>query len=154
MGKMRIKVVFNPASSCPRFMSAFGNLHFSENGSIFLLSKGSQNRAAPPACGCLNVVFQSSWDRCVCVWLWSSSRKQGLESLSLQSSLTMCFCPQGTLCGGVEQFDCCLRKTIYKNKFEMTYVGPSQVGEYLMRYENGMFARTRHVWSSAPLVWS
>ncbi|XP_071273312.1 intraflagellar transport protein 172 homolog isoform X1 [Agelaius tricolor] len=33
----------------------------------------------------------------------------------------------GTLCGGVEQFDCCLRKTIYKNKFEMTYVGPSQV---------------------------
>nr|XP_020664000.1 intraflagellar transport protein 172 homolog [Pogona vitticeps] len=33
----------------------------------------------------------------------------------------------GTLCGGVEQFDCCLRRTIYKNKFEMTYVGPSQV---------------------------
>ncbi|XP_072782279.1 intraflagellar transport protein 172 homolog isoform X2 [Taeniopygia guttata] len=33
----------------------------------------------------------------------------------------------GTLCGGVEQFDCCLRKTIYKNKFEITYVGPSQV---------------------------
>lgn len=37
--------------------------------------------------------------------------------------------PQGTLCGGVEQFDCCLRRSIYKNKFEMTYVGPSQVGE-------------------------
>ncbi|KAM4772549.1 intraflagellar transport protein 172 homolog [Rhinophrynus dorsalis] len=33
----------------------------------------------------------------------------------------------GTLCGGVEQFDCCLRRAIYKNKFEMTYVGPSQV---------------------------
>ncbi|XP_043365854.1 intraflagellar transport protein 172 homolog isoform X3 [Dermochelys coriacea] len=33
----------------------------------------------------------------------------------------------GTLCGGVEQFDCCLRRSIYKNKFEMTYVGPSQV---------------------------
>ncbi|XP_062344303.1 intraflagellar transport protein 172 homolog isoform X2 [Cinclus cinclus] len=33
----------------------------------------------------------------------------------------------GTLCGGVEQFDCCLRRTIYKNKFEITYVGPSQV---------------------------
>ncbi|KAI1241384.1 hypothetical protein IHE44_0009870 [Lamprotornis superbus] len=32
----------------------------------------------------------------------------------------------GTLCGGVEQFDCCLRRTIYKNKFEITYVGPSQ----------------------------
>lgn len=33
----------------------------------------------------------------------------------------------GTLCGGVEQFDCCLRRSLYKNKFEMTYVGPSQV---------------------------
>uniref|UniRef100_UPI003AACFFE7 intraflagellar transport protein 172 homolog isoform X1 n=1 Tax=Centroberyx gerrardi TaxID=166262 RepID=UPI003AACFFE7 len=33
----------------------------------------------------------------------------------------------GTLCGGVEQFDCCLRRNIYKNKFEMTYVGLSQV---------------------------
>lgn len=34
---------------------------------------------------------------------------------------------QGTLCGGVELFDCCLRRSIYKNKFEMTYVGLSQV---------------------------
>lgn len=33
----------------------------------------------------------------------------------------------GTLCGGVELFDCCLRRSIYKNKFEMTYVGLSQV---------------------------
>ncbi|EDV25844.1 uncharacterized protein TRIADDRAFT_24195 [Trichoplax adhaerens] len=33
----------------------------------------------------------------------------------------------GTLCGGVELFDCCLRRSVYKNKFEMTYVGPSQV---------------------------
>ncbi|KAE8286539.1 Intraflagellar transport protein 172-like protein [Larimichthys crocea] len=33
----------------------------------------------------------------------------------------------GTLCGGVELFDCCLRRTIYKNKFEITYVGLSQV---------------------------
>ncbi|XP_064911402.1 intraflagellar transport protein 172 homolog isoform X1 [Columba livia] len=33
----------------------------------------------------------------------------------------------GTLCGGVEQFDCCLRRSVYKNKFEMMYVGPSQV---------------------------
>ncbi|KAM8953335.1 intraflagellar transport protein 172 homolog [Pelodytes ibericus] len=33
----------------------------------------------------------------------------------------------GSLCGAVEQFDCCLRRTIYKNKFEITYVGPSQV---------------------------
>ncbi|CAO2602777.1 Fibronectin type III domain-containing protein 4 [Lemmus lemmus] len=34
---------------------------------------------------------------------------------------------QGTLCGGVEQFHCCLRRSIVKNKFELTYVGPSQV---------------------------
>ncbi|XP_067274021.1 intraflagellar transport protein 172 homolog [Pseudorasbora parva] len=33
----------------------------------------------------------------------------------------------GTLCGGVEMFDCCLRRSIYKNKFEMIYVGLSQV---------------------------
>lgn len=33
----------------------------------------------------------------------------------------------GTLCGGVEQFDCCLRRSLYKNKFEITYVGLSQV---------------------------
>lgn len=34
---------------------------------------------------------------------------------------------QGTLCGSVELFDCCVKKAIYKNKFEMTYVGLSQV---------------------------
>uniref|UniRef100_A0A803W460 Uncharacterized protein n=1 Tax=Ficedula albicollis TaxID=59894 RepID=A0A803W460_FICAL len=58
----------------------------------------------------------------------------------------------------IEQFDCCLRRTIYKNKFEITYVGPSQVREYLMRYDirdgSGMFTRARHVWSSAPMVCS
>ena len=34
---------------------------------------------------------------------------------------------QGTLCGAVELFDCCLRRVMYKDKFEMTYVGLSQV---------------------------
>ena len=34
---------------------------------------------------------------------------------------------QGSLCGAVELFDCCLRRVLYKNKFEMTYVGLSQV---------------------------
>ncbi|XP_074541957.1 intraflagellar transport protein 172 homolog [Halichoeres trimaculatus] len=33
----------------------------------------------------------------------------------------------GTVCGGVELFDCCLRRNFYKNKFEITYVGLSQV---------------------------
>lgn len=34
---------------------------------------------------------------------------------------------QGTLCGATELYDCCLRKTTYKGKFEFNYVGPSQV---------------------------
>ncbi|XP_076128236.1 intraflagellar transport protein 172 homolog [Alosa pseudoharengus] len=33
----------------------------------------------------------------------------------------------GTLCGAVELFDCCLRRILYKNKFEIIYVGLSQV---------------------------
>jgi intraflagellar transport protein 172 len=33
----------------------------------------------------------------------------------------------GALCGNVELFDCALRRTVYQNKFEMTYVGLSQV---------------------------
>ncbi|RUS80517.1 hypothetical protein EGW08_011738 [Elysia chlorotica] len=32
----------------------------------------------------------------------------------------------GTLCGGLEMFDCCLKRTLYKNKFEITHVGVSQ----------------------------
>ncbi|XP_076441140.1 intraflagellar transport protein 172 homolog [Babylonia areolata] len=32
----------------------------------------------------------------------------------------------GTLCGGVELFDCSLKKTIVRNKFEITHVGLSQ----------------------------
>jgi intraflagellar transport protein 172 len=33
----------------------------------------------------------------------------------------------GALCGGVDVFECSLKKVIYRNKFEMNYVGPSQV---------------------------
>jgi len=33
----------------------------------------------------------------------------------------------GSLCGGVELFESVLRRSVWKNKFEMTYVGPSQV---------------------------
>ncbi|KAI9137410.1 hypothetical protein BKA69DRAFT_1032603 [Paraphysoderma sedebokerense] len=33
----------------------------------------------------------------------------------------------GTLCGAVEMFDCCLRRSRYRGKFEFTYVSPSQV---------------------------
>ncbi|KAJ9575458.1 hypothetical protein L9F63_007663, partial [Diploptera punctata] len=33
----------------------------------------------------------------------------------------------GALCGAVEMFESVLKRTLWKNKFEMTYVGPSQV---------------------------
>ena len=33
----------------------------------------------------------------------------------------------GTLCGAVELFDCALKRTIYKGKFEFTHIGPTQV---------------------------
>lgn len=33
----------------------------------------------------------------------------------------------GSLCGCVELFDCCLKKVMYKNRFEISHVGPSQV---------------------------
>ncbi|KAI9201990.1 uncharacterized protein BJ171DRAFT_584638 [Polychytrium aggregatum] len=33
----------------------------------------------------------------------------------------------GSMCGAVELFDCCLRRSKYKGKFEFTYVSPSQV---------------------------
>ena len=46
---------------------------------------------------------------------------------------------KGTLCGGVELFDCCLRRSVYKNKFEMTYVGLSQVGSYLLYVKLHLF---------------
>ncbi|XP_040282805.1 intraflagellar transport protein 172 homolog [Bufo bufo] len=63
--------------------------------------------------------------------LWEESRPKDIPNLYSITALAwkrdgsrLC---AGTLCGGVEQFDCCLRRSIYKNKFEMTYVGPSQV---------------------------
>ncbi|RTG85468.1 intraflagellar transport protein 172 [Schistosoma bovis] len=33
----------------------------------------------------------------------------------------------GTYCGGVDIFDCCMKKKLYKKIFELNYVGPSQV---------------------------
>uniref|UniRef100_A0A672FWM1 Intraflagellar transport protein 172 homolog n=1 Tax=Salarias fasciatus TaxID=181472 RepID=A0A672FWM1_SALFA len=63
--------------------------------------------------------------------LWDEAKPKEIENLYSVTSLEwkkdgsrLC---AGTLCGGVELFDCCLRRSIYKNKFEMTYVGLSQV---------------------------
>ncbi|XP_027896583.1 intraflagellar transport protein 172 homolog [Xiphophorus couchianus] len=62
---------------------------------------------------------------------WDEARPKEISNLYTITSLAwkrdgsrLC---AGTLCGGVELFDCCLRRAIYKNKFEMTYVGLSQV---------------------------
>uniref|UniRef100_A0A5F9DTR7 Intraflagellar transport 172 n=1 Tax=Oryctolagus cuniculus TaxID=9986 RepID=A0A5F9DTR7_RABIT len=63
--------------------------------------------------------------------IWEEARPKEIANLYTITALAwkrdgsrLC---TGTLCGGVEQFDCCLRRSIYKNKFELTYVGPSQV---------------------------
>ncbi|XP_061785815.1 intraflagellar transport protein 172 homolog [Nerophis lumbriciformis] len=63
--------------------------------------------------------------------VWDEARPKEITNLYTITSLAwkkdgsrLC---AGTLCGGVELFDCCLRRTIYKNKFEVTYVGLSQV---------------------------
>ncbi|XP_061559670.1 LOW QUALITY PROTEIN: intraflagellar transport protein 172 homolog [Phycodurus eques] len=63
--------------------------------------------------------------------VWDEAKSQEIANLYTITSLAwkrdgsrLC---AGTLCGGVELFDCCLRRSIYKNKFEITYVGLSQV---------------------------
>ncbi|XP_078486595.1 intraflagellar transport protein 172 homolog [Ciona intestinalis] len=62
---------------------------------------------------------------------WDEAKKKEIKNLYTITALSwkrdgsrLC---AGTLCGAVELFDCCLRRSIYKNKFEMTYVGLSQV---------------------------
>jgi len=62
---------------------------------------------------------------------WEEGKPKEIENLYTISALAwkrdgsrLC---AGTLCGGVELFDCALKRTVYKNKFEMTYVGLSQV---------------------------
>ena len=37
------------------------------------------------------------------------------------------FVVKGSLTGAVEIFDCCLKKVVYKNKYEISYVGSNQV---------------------------
>uniref|UniRef100_A0A3Q3FQ83 Intraflagellar transport 172 n=1 Tax=Labrus bergylta TaxID=56723 RepID=A0A3Q3FQ83_9LABR len=83
-----------------------------------------------------SVVF-GSYDRLrVFSWtprkgVWDEAKPKEIQNLYTITALAwkkdgsrLC---AGTLCGGVELFDCCLRRSIYKNKFEMTYVGLSQV---------------------------
>lgn len=57
MGKMRIKVIFNPSSPSAMYMPVFGTLCFSENFSVFLFSQESQDRTGPQASGGLSRVL-------------------------------------------------------------------------------------------------
>ncbi|CAL1585627.1 unnamed protein product [Knipowitschia caucasica] len=63
--------------------------------------------------------------------VWDEAKPKDITNLYSITSLSwkrdgskLC---AGTLCGAVELFDCCLRRSIYKNKFEITYEGLSQV---------------------------
>lgn len=160
MGKMRTKVVYNLPPPVPDPCQHLVIFVFLRMAQSFCCRKKVKIGLVLLHVGAWTLFSRTAGTDLFVSDLWSSSCKQGLEYLSLAEFThhVMCFCPQGTLCGGVEQFDCCLRRTIYKNKFEMTYVGPSQVRGYLVRCEildeNGMFARTRHVWSSTPVVCS
>ena len=37
---------------------------------------------------------------------------------------------QGSLCGALDVYDCCLRRILYKNKYELTYISESQVPKH------------------------
>ncbi|XP_029847708.3 intraflagellar transport protein 172 homolog [Ixodes scapularis] len=77
-----------------------------------------------------------SYDR-VRVFTWSSSKRAWDESnpKEIQNAYTISSLAWkrdgsrlvvGTLCGAILNYDCSLRKTLYNNKFEITFVGPSQ----------------------------
>ena len=62
--------------------------------------------------------------------MWEESTPKTIENLYTITALSwkadgskICC---GTLCGGVELFDCSLRRQLYRNRFEITYVGLSQ----------------------------
>ncbi|XP_064457098.1 intraflagellar transport protein 172 homolog [Ornithodoros turicata] len=81
-------------------------------------------------------VVVGSYDR-VRVFTWSSAKKAWEESnrKEIPNAYTISSAiwkrdgsrlVLGTLCGAVLTYDCSLRKSIYNNKFEVTFVGPSQ----------------------------
>ena len=63
---------------------------------------------------------------CVCVPVHATEQYATLHAVSCRAILYVCV--QGSLCGAVEMFDCCLKRVLYNKKFEMTYVALSQVG--------------------------
>ncbi|KAJ3095379.1 hypothetical protein HDU97_007002 [Phlyctochytrium planicorne] len=63
--------------------------------------------------------------------IWEEAPMKTIENF--YSVTAMSWKPDGSrliaanICGAVEMFDCCLRRSRYKGKFEFTYVSPSQV---------------------------
>lgn len=124
--KMRIKRNF---FFCLSLSCVCQHLVSSISLEFFLFFEESENRAGPYTSGSIQLVLQRSRDTWgsaapLILFAWTGSDCLPLKQFT---DWEVCLFPQGTLCGGVEQFDCCLRRSIYKNKFEMTYVGPSQV---------------------------
>ncbi|XP_019854623.1 PREDICTED: intraflagellar transport protein 172 homolog isoform X2 [Amphimedon queenslandica] len=63
--------------------------------------------------------------------MWDEATPKFIDNLYTITALTWkrdgSRLTSGSLCGAVDLFDCCLRRVTYRNKFELTYVGPSQV---------------------------
>ena len=60
---------------------------------------------------------------CACVFVFAFAYGAVLHAIDSRMHAHV----QGNLCGAVEMFECCLKRTLYKGKFDFTYVGPSQV---------------------------
>lgn len=74
MGKMRVKVIFNPSSSA-MYVAVFVKLCFSENFSVFLFSQESLDRAGPHASGAWALFPRAARTCGFLSHLWSSSCK-------------------------------------------------------------------------------
>ena len=63
--------------------------------------------------------------------LWEENKSKEFENLYSITALAWkrdgSRIVAGSLCGGVEMFESVLKRSVWKNKFELTYVGPSQV---------------------------
>ncbi|KAH8862639.1 Intraflagellar transport protein 172 like [Schistosoma japonicum] len=81
------------------------------------------------AFGSFNRIRLISWSPRKCGWDECKSKEiKNLYSITAMawkndgSKLVV-----GSYCGGVDLFDCCVKKKIFKNSFELNYVGPGQV---------------------------
>jgi intraflagellar transport protein 172 len=82
-------------------------------------------------------VVLANTDRCV-VFSWDSNRRSwkeapAIEAKNLYTITALDWKPDGSqittgsLCGSVDTFDACMRRYVYRNKYEFTYTSPSAV---------------------------